>query len=300
MIVVRVPASTANLGPGFDALGMALTLYAQVEVPSAGESAGTESAGSESAGTVSGEDVDRRGLVDDAHPADVAFRAGGGVGPVRVRSPIPVGRGLGFSGAMRVGGLLAAAAQANAAAGHDVADRLAVFDAASQLEGHADNVGASLLGGVVATAGGRAVPVPLAITPAVVVWVPDTRTSTQRSRNSLPATVTYQDAAFNVGRTALLVAALATGDVDSLRTATEDRLHQDVRFSATVPSRQALAVGLDAGAWGGWLSGSGPSVALLCDPAEADLLAATVRDAVADGHTKILQIAHTGATIELR
>lgn len=289
MIVVRVPASTANLGPGFDALGMALTLYAQVEVSTRRDSGSCESE--------AGEDVDRRGLVDDAHPASVAFRTGGGEGPVRVRSPIPVGRGLGFSGAMRVGGLLAAAAQAGAAAGHDV-DRLAVFDAASQLEGHADNVGASLLGGVVATAGGRAVPVPVAISPVVVVWVPSTTTSTHRSRTSLPAKVTFHDAAFNVGRTALLVAALATGDVAALRIATEDRLHQDLRFSATAPSRQALAAGLDAGAWGGWLSGSGPSVALLCDPAAADLLAATVGDAVPDGHTKLLHIDQAGATID--
>lgn len=284
MIVVRVPASSANLGPGFDALGMALTLYAEVHVGTDDD----DMAGSPAA------------RVDATHPAEVAFRAGGGEGDVRVQSPIPSGRGLGFSGAMRVGGLLAAAAQRGAAAGSKSADRLAVLAGAVELEGHADNVAASLLGGVVATAAGHAVPLPLGLNPAVVVWVPPTGTSTQRSRNSLPATLSFADAAFNVGRTALLVAALAAGDVAALRAATEDRLHQDLRFVATAASRRALATGLEAGAWGGWLSGSGPAVALLCDPGMAEPLAADVATAESSGRTMVLAVDTTGATVELR
>ena len=233
-------------------------------------------------------------------PPTVAFRAGGGEGAVRVRSPIPSGRGLGFSGAMRVGGLLAAAAQRGAAAGDDAADRVAVLRDAVELEGHADNVAASLLGGVVATAGGHAVPLPLGLNPAVVVWIPPTGTSTQRSRHALPATVSFADATFNVGRTALLTAALVAGDVAALRAATEDRLHQDLRFAAATSSRRALAAGLEAGVWGGWLSGSGPTVALLCDPATAEPVSAQVAAAEPSGRTMVLAVDTTGATVELR
>jgi homoserine kinase len=99
---------------------------------------------------------------------------------------------------------------------------------------------------------------------------------------------------FNVGRTALLVAALAAGDVDALRDATADRLHQDRRLAAAAPSRQALANGLEAGAWCGWLSGSGPTVCLLCDPEHLGVVGAALPS---DGVVKLLQIAGEGATI---
>ena len=143
-------------------------------------------------------------------------------------------------------------------------------------------------------------PVRLAVEPSVVLWIPEMSTSTRRSRATLPSTVSFGDATFNVGRTALLVAALAAGDVEALRTATEDRLHQDVRFAASVPSRLALAVGLEAGAWAGWLSGSGPSVALMCAPSDAERLAAALTDRVEDGRAVVTTVDHTGATVEDR
>lgn len=273
---VRVPASSANLGPGFDALGMALDLHAEV-------------------GTMAAGPVPRRAIVEgDGHPAVVAFRAGGGTGELWVRSPIPSGRGLGFSGAMRIGGLVAAFAQR----GFDVTDaatRTEILAIAERLEGHADNVAASLHGGVVATAGGRVVDVPLALDPVVLAWVPPSTTSTDVSRGRLPASVSYADAAFNVGRTALLVAALAAGDVAALRTATEDRLHQEVRFAAAPGSRDALEAGLAAGAWCGWLSGSGPTVALLCATDDASPVAAALP---AGADVKHLIIDRAGAVVE--
>ena len=276
MIVARVPASTANLGPGFDALGMALSITAEIGV---------------------GEPPDESvSSLDERHPAMAAFAYGGGNGGVWVRSSIPVGRGLGFSAVMRVGGLLAAAAQRDAT---DI-DQLAVLTAAIDLEGHADNAAASLFGGVVATAGGTVVPVRLAVEPSVVVWIPTMATSTRRSRATLPSTVSFGDAVFNVGRTALLVAALTAGDVGVMRTATEDRLHQDVRFAASVPSRMALAVGLEAGAWAGWLSGSGPAVALMCAPVDAERIAAALTGSVEDGRALVTSVNHTGATVEDR
>jgi homoserine kinase len=204
-----------------------------------------------------------------------------------------MGRGLGFSGAARVAGLVAAHAERDP--GVDVTavagDVLAV---ATELEGHADNVAASLYGGVVATAGGRAVRVPLAVEPAVVVWVPPFTTSTSESRGRLAANVPLDTAVFNIGRTALLVAAFAVGDLPALRVATQDRLHQEVRFATAPASRAARDAALDAGAWAAWLSGSGPTVAALCATASAATVAAALPP---EGTAKVLRIDHDGAVV---
>ena len=103
---------------------------------------------------------------------------------------------------------------------------------AAALEGHGDNVAASLYGGAVATDGTRAVRIDTPLRPDVVLWIPEETTSTTASRTALPASVPFDDAVFNVGRTATLVAALAAGDVAVLAAATQDRLHQDKRFLA--------------------------------------------------------------------
>jgi homoserine kinase len=276
---VRVPASSANLGPGFDALGVALALHAEVGVV--------------------GVDVPPEGArtVEATHPASVAFRRAGGEGEVWVRSPIPTGRGLGFSGAVRVGGLLAAHQQRHGGVEVDDEARHAVLALATELEGHPDNVAASLLGGVVVAAAGHAVCVPLGVDPAVVVWIPSFQTFTDQSRAGLPDTVPFADAVFNVGRTGLLVAALAAGDVASLREAAADRLHQPTRLAAAEPSARAIAAALAAGAWGAWLSGSGPTVAMWCDAGDADDVAVSLP---ADGHTKVLCIDHEGAMLTPR
>jgi homoserine kinase len=273
-VVVRVPASSANLGPGFDTLGMALSLHLELSLEASPGFA----------------------AVPDGHPSAVAFRSFGGDGSVYVRSPIPMGRGLGFA---RIAGLLGAAAQ-HAGGRFDAAEVAdEVLARASALEGHADNVAASLHGGVVATAGGRAVAVPLAFDPTVVVWVPSSiTTSTDESRGRLPTTVSLGDATFNVGRTAMLVAALAGGHLEVLRIATEDRLHQDVRFAASPASKRALDAALDAGAWCGWLSGSGPTVAALCAADRAEALAAAL-PLEQDASVKVLRIDHAGAVVEV-
>ncbi len=274
-MIVRVPASSANMGPGFDALGMALTLHAEV-------GAGEPVAGSSAA--------------DEHHPATIAFRSHGGEGPLWLRSPIPVGRGMGFSGAVRVGGLVAAHAQRHGTDHDALQDALPeLLRLATELEGHADNVAASLYGGIVATAGGRAVRVPMSFDPAMVMWVPSFATSTDESRGKLASEVAMADVVFNIGRTALLVAALAAGDVDALREATRDRVHQQVRLSLSAPSKVALETALAAGAWAAWLSGSGPTVAAMCAVDEAEALAAALPT---DGHTKVLRIDHAGAVIE--
>lgn len=274
---MRVPASSANLGPGFDALGMALSMHAEI-------------------GTFHDDVPERARAIDEHHPATVAYRRSGGHDLLWERCPIPSGRGLGFSGAVRVAGAVLAHAQRRPAA-LDAwrEDTEEIFELVAKLEGHADNAAASLFGGVVATAGGRVVRVPLGMDPTVVVWIPSFVTSTDESRRALGGDIPFEAAVFNLGRTALLVAALCAGDVPALRVACEDQLHQASRFVQAEPSRRARQAALDAGAWCAWLSGSGPTVAAMCAADDAATLAAALP---ADGHAKILRIDRQGATVE--
>jgi homoserine kinase len=264
--IVRVPASSANLGSAFDAVALALDTHLEIT-------------------------ADTDAAAPETHPAVRAFRHGGGVGPIAVRAHFPGGRGLGFSGAARVGGLVAACAQQQR---HLRDSRPAILRAAAELEGHADNVAASLYGGVVAVAGGRAVRIPLAHELVVVVWIPDRETTTSSARRLLPEQIPFADAAFNIGRTALLVAALAAGDVGALRTATEDRLHQDRRLARAYETRLAVEAALAAGAYAAWLSGSGPAAAALAEPARAEEIAAALPDG---GRASVLAIGELGATV---
>jgi homoserine kinase len=269
MIRVSAPASSANLGPAFDSVGMALELRLVVTV------GGTPAAG-------------------ERHPAVVAFRRGGGAGPVAVQSVIPPGKGLGFSGAARVAGLVAALTQQGGSL--DGPDALpAVLADAADLDGHPDNVAASLHGGVVAVAGTRAVRVPVRVDGVVVVWIPPTDTSTKQSRSRLPAQVPLEDAVFNIGRTALLVAAIASGDLTALRAACDDRLHQDRRLAEVPESRRALHAALEAGAWSAWLSGSGPAIAAWCPPGQASQVA---RALPGSGLCRVLPVARRGVRVE--
>lgn len=272
MTAVRVPATSANLGPGFDALGMAFSLHADV-------------------GVVGADEMPERALpAEPTHPAQVAFAAAGGAGQVWVRNEIPMGRGLGFSGAVRIGGIVAAEMQREGAS-WSVATSGALR-LGTELEGHADNVAASLLGGVVATAAGQAARVPLVLEAEYVVWVPSFTTSTNESRGKIGDTIPLADAVFNIGHTALLVAAFASGDTSVLREATRDRIHQDIRFALAPPSKAALEAGLSAGALCGWLSGSGPTVALVCEPGTASRVAAGLP---ADGAARVVTVDMDGA-----
>jgi len=263
---VRVPASSANVGPAFDALAIALGTH--LEVFSGGDEPAPET-----------------------HPAVRAFRNAGGQGPLCVRSRFPGGRGLGFSAAARVAGLLAVHAQHGHTAREARAETLRV---ATELEGHADNAAAAIYGGVVAVAGRHVVRVPLARDLAVLLWVPNGETATSSARRLLPDQVSFDDAVFNVGRTALLVAALAAGSVDAMRVATEDRLHQTRRLARVRDTHAAIDAMLDAGAFGAWLSGSGPTAAAFVDQEDSSRIAAALP---AGGRALVLEIDDEGATI---
>ena len=250
----RAPASSANLGPGFDTLALALSLYVEVGVTAADRLVvRTQGEGSE--------------LPADANhlAARVATEvAGHDRLAITVRSAIPVGRGLGSSAAL--------AAAAAAAAG--ATDPLAV---ATAVDGHPDNAAASVLGGLVTatTIDGEAVAhrLPLDAGLGFVVLVPERELPTNEARAALPPTLSHGDAAFNLGRLGLLVAGLADHRL-LRREATEDRLHQGPR-SHLFPEAPGLLDGLvQAGALASCWSGAGPTLLALCTAGEAAQVAA--------------------------
>lgn len=259
---VRVPASTANLGPGFDALGLALGLYDTVGVAVTGDDVRVEVTG-EGAGAVP---------TDEKHLVVRALRAGAdalGVAlpgvTLRCHNAIPHSRGLGSSAAALVAGVAAA----YGLAGKEVDEQ--ALQLVAEFEGHADNAAASLFGGLVLawSEGDRYRAVRLephsGLTP--VVLVPDAHSATSVTRGLLPGNVPHKDAAFAAGRCALALHAL-TVRPDLLLTATEDRLHQDYREPAW-PDTMRMVRELRENGVPATVSGAGPTVFAL--PADGTL-----------------------------
>lgn len=255
---VRVPATSANLGPGFDCAGLALARYDEVEAEISAHGLSVEVEG-EGAG-----DVPR----DDAHLVVRALRAALdelGERPrglaLRCVNAIPHSRGLGSSAAAIVAGVVLGRALAGAA---DPAGPGAL-PLAARLEGHPDNVAACLLGGLTLsfTSGGGVDAVRLAPAPdlAALAIVPPHRVTTDAARRLLPGTVPHADAAANAARAALLAPAI-TGRPDLLYAATEDRLHQDYRRPA-MPETLSLVERLRAAGHAATVSGAGPTVLVL-------------------------------------
>ncbi|MEY9838839.1 homoserine kinase [Streptacidiphilus sp. EB103A] len=265
---VRVPATSANLGPGFDAFGLALGLYDDVVVRVSDSGLHVDIAG-EGADTLA---RDERHLVVRSMRA--AFdRLGGQPRGLEVvcANRIPHGRGLGSSSAAIVAGITAA--RAVTVGGPELLDDAAVLALASEIEGHPDNVAACILGGFTIAwteSGDEARAITLAPSPDVVplVFVPSNPVLTEVARGLLPATVPHADAAANVGRAALLVEAV-THRPDLLLPATEDRLHQDYRTPA-MPESAILVAVLRSQGVAAVISGAGPTVLALTDEATAE------------------------------
>ncbi len=272
---VRAPASSANLGPGFDVLGMALDVHADVGL---------------------GEPPADARAVPTTHPVHEAFSALGGRGTIWLRTSIPMARGLGFSGAVRVAaaglGVLCTDGPEAVAERRDH-----IRSVAAELEGHGDNAAASAHGGVVAVVGSTVLELrvgPRLLRSVVVAWVPEATTSTDRSRRALPATVERSAAVHNLSRIVQLTVAVERDDPALLVGATDDLLHQPDRVAGVAGAAAALRAGVDHGAWCGWLSGSGPTVAFLCPPDRA----AEVVDALPPaGHAKLLRIDPEGVRV---
>jgi homoserine kinase len=252
---VQIPASSANLGPGFDALGLALGLYNEIE---AAESDRITVA-------VEGEGADRLAVNERnviVRAVRMAYETAGrpfrGCAVTCVNR-IPLARGLGSSAAAWVGGLLAG----NTLLGSPLAaDTLLAL--AARAEGHPDNVAAALLGGLTVAYGGptgaRALSLPVPAGLRWVVLVPDVSMATAEARAVLPQSVRRADAVFNVQRVALLLASLQTGRADLLPSALEDRLHEPYRLRLFPWMADVSAAARAAGALGCVLSGAGPSL----------------------------------------
>ncbi|MDR7086417.1 homoserine kinase [Aeromicrobium panaciterrae] len=252
-VTVRTPASSANLGPGFDALGLALSLYDDVtaEVLSSGLEIDVVGEGSD------GVPKDETHLIVRAMYAAFDLL---GERPSGLRlsciNAIPHGRGLGSSAAAIVAGITLA----NALVDGDGLDGAAAFQLAADLEGHPDNVAAAMFGGLtIAWLEGEAAQVErLDSAVEVTVFIPSEAVSTEKARGLLPETVSHADASANAGRAALLVRAL-TGAPHLLLAATEDRLHQSYRASAMSDSYDLMS-SLRADGIAATISGAGPTV----------------------------------------
>jgi homoserine kinase len=241
-VIVRAPATSANLGPGFDCVAVALDLWNELEVTD-GTGVLVEGVG---AGELTADETNLgvRAYARLRDPAGKRFRFVNG---------IPLERGLGSSAAAIVLGLVAAAPDADADA---------LLATALELEPHADNVAAALAGGVTLACDGRVSRIADTLPLEPVAVVPPERVRTAASRDTLPSTVAHRDAAFTAGHAAMLGAAIAGGDAELFARALADRLHEPFRPSATL---DAIRADLPRGARGATLSGSGPTVMVWAD-----------------------------------
>ncbi len=252
---MRVPASSANLGPGFDALGLALPVYLECRFCRA-PSLVIHASGCDAASIPR----DASNLIWQT-ALTVAEHAAKALPPteLEIRNEIPLGKGLGSSAAALTAGVVIASRLLDLGW-----SRARILDEAARLEGHPDNVAACALGGIVASAidsDGHASAIRLDLPPAcgLAVIIPDFALPTSHSRSVLPATYTREEVVFNLQRAGLLVAALATANMEALSVALADRLHQPFRAPLVPGLEQVLALRLP-GLLGCVLSGAGPSV----------------------------------------
>ncbi|WP_159881171.1 homoserine kinase [Paenibacillus puerhi] len=257
---VQVPASTANLGPGFDTLGMALNLYAWIEMSEAEETRFTLYGDQ-----MQGVPTDKSNLLYEV--AKLVFERAGLAAPeleIAIYSDIPLTRGLGSSASAIVGALAAA----NALIGGRFTNE-ELFQFATELEKHPDNVGASLFGGIVVAFWDGLRAEYIRVEPhedlEVLVAIPHFQLATEKARGVLPREQSLENAVFNVGHSSVLVAAFCTGRLDMISRAMKDALHQPYR-APLVPGLSAiLEEATDNGALGVALSGAGPTILALVD-----------------------------------
>lgn len=293
---VRVPASSANLGPGFDALGLGLDIYLEcrfrpapaLKIQATGRDAALISCGSDN-------------LIWETAQR-VAADIGRTMPPIEliIANDIPLGKGLGSSAAALTAGVVIA---------NEVLtlgwDQHRVLDEAARIEGHPDNVAACVLGAIVASAvdsEGHAQAVRLDLHPhyGVAVVVPDFALSTSKAREVLPQTYSRADAVFNVQRSALLIVALATGATSAFPTALEDRIHQPYRFPL-VPGLEEISKLRMPGLLGCALSGAGPSILVFHERGHENVCDRVCAIFKQHGHSAEIvcnDIAHTGYKLE--
>jgi homoserine kinase len=291
---VRIPATSANLGPGFDALGLALALHNEVvaEVRD-GVSVKIDGEGADRLAR-DGANVVARGVKLAYEAAGRAFRGCA----LECVNRIPTSRGLGSSAAAWVGGLVAGNALLGSPLSKD-----ALLGLAARAEGHPDNVAAAIFGGLTVSCGTAegvtSVTLPVTKSLAWVVLVPEVNSATAEARALLPRSVPREDAVFNVQRVALLLAGLQTAVPAALSVALEDRLHQPYRLKLFPWMPEVVAAARAAGALGCVLSGAGPSL-LAVVAGDGGAVGRAMEDALSRagvrGRAQTLDVDSTGAT----
>ena len=296
-IRVRVPATTANLGPGFDALGLALDLWNEAVFSSKEDGRVQVTIRGEGQGQLP---VDQANLI--AISARRVYQQAAAPFPgllIESLNRIPLASGLGSSSAAVLTGLLGA----NGLLGGRFS-REELLQLAIQIEGHPDNVAPAMLGGLTVSASrgeeviSRRIEVsqPLHVT----IALPDVELSTESARQALPLQVSRQDAVYNLGRTALVVEALRSGDLDLLGAAMQDALHQPYRLPLIPGAAEALEAARESGAAGAGLSGAGPGLAAFSReraPAIGAAMQAAFREAGLDSGIFELTASMSGAEV---
>ncbi len=275
-VVVDVPATTSNLGPGFDCLGLAVDMWNRFEFELGGREVLIKTAGASAPDLPTG----RENLIYQAFQNAVDNGQGSDVGmKVTVYNHVPISSGLGSSATAIVAGTLAANALRDVSLSESE-----LITLASRMEGHPDNVAPAILGGLVVAVMppegdvvALSVPAPRDL--RVVLAVPSLQLNTGSSRAVLPTSVPWNDAVFNVSRAALWVAAAVRGDFAALEMATQDALHQPYRKSLIPGIDELFAAARSAGAFGVALSGAGPSVVAFCDNEHAVAVEQEMRQA---------------------
>ena len=294
---INIPASTTNLGPGFDVLGMALKLYNTIEMEESRSGLNIEVEGE-------GEKIlsrDETNLVYQSSKA-IFDKIGGKIPPLNIKliNSIPLARGLGSSGTAIIGGLMGANAISGAGLSYED-----ILNIAADIDGHPDNVAASIFGGlVIASSTENGIAYMKIIPPrtlSVVAVVPDFHLFTTDARAILPASVDLKTAVFNISRSSLLVAAMATGDFRHLGISMEDRLHQPYRamlipgiddvFKAAKNENAAVAI-----------SGAGSSIVAFCHSDNGREVGEKMRQAFlkhsVNSHVMMLDIDEKGTELQ--
>jgi homoserine kinase len=292
---VTVPASVANLGPGFDILALALHLQNTVR---AEEHPGALTIDPGAGAPVELQDPEQN-LVTRAYALTCA-ELGAPAGGVHFtcENRIPIGRGMGSSAAAALSGVLIASSLH-----HAPWDENDVLDRAAALEGHRDNVAAALLGGLaICSPGAPSVQLAVSDELRAVMFIPEHPFATTEARKVVPDQFSRSDAIFNASRCALLVRALAVGDHAGLRVAMQDRWHQDARF-ALMPGTEAIVdAAIRAGASGAALAGAGPSVIALTPlhmDAIGDAMAVAAHPAGVPGAVSVLPLQNYGTRVDV-
>ncbi len=290
-VKVKVPATSANIGPGFDSLGMALDLYNTytIEEMDSGlyiEGCEKKYANDKNLIYIAMQECFKK---TKHYPRGVK---------IKIESDIPVSRGLGSSAACIIGGILAA----NELSDYKLSQQ-EVLELATEIEGHPDNVAPALLGGMVVSVYDKEVyysKINIKEGLKFLALIPNFKLPTKQSRSILPKVIPHSDATFNVGRVALMVSALHNGEFDLLKVAGEDKLHQHYRGTLIDGYQEILDKGKELGAKGVFLSGAGPTILVALDSDDHDTekelkkLLDTLKD---KWEIKRLELAHEGASV---